>query len=185
MQREDRKERLKKKRGKKSKVAACSLFDNVSRCLSGSGCLPSALSLSFSPLRSPFLQEPPHWTTHAPRPSPHASRSERRGCHREAPTPDSERRTQASPRGPLGSESRCRARRSSRGHSGARGSAKVRDGGGGRGRLWRRELQGGKAPSPPQAVFSASHGKSRAAEEGERRVSPLPVFPPQVHGVAV
>lgn len=188
LQRGDRKERLergKKAREKKSKVAACSvcLIVSLSRCLSVSGCPPSALA--FSPLRSPSLHHPPGRSTHAPHSSLHASGSKRRGCCPKARTPDSERRTQASPRGPHGSRSRCRARRSSQGHSRAQGAAKVCTGGGGKGRLWRRELREGKTPSTPRADFSTSHGKSRELpRRGDGVSPPSPFFPLQIQGIA-
>lgn len=188
LQRGDRKERLGGGGSKKekSKVAACSvcLIVSVSRCLSVSGCLPNALA--FSPLRFSLLHHPLRKSTQAPHPSLEASGSKKRGCCREARTPDSERRTQASPRGLLGSRSRCRARRSSQGHSRAQGAAKVCTGGGGRARLWRLELREGKTPSTPRAVFSASHGKSRELPRRGNGVSPLSPFSPlQIQGIAL
>lgn len=106
----------KKEREKESEVAACWLFAADSpQLLALAGSLAPTLP---SPVRA---SQPPRRTARAPHPSLRASLSDRRGCRQEAPKPDSERQTQARPRGLPGSGSRCRARRSSWGHSPERG----------------------------------------------------------------
>lgn len=155
------------------------------------------LSLAVSPVFSRSLSHPCAPLSGASHPAgrlappaqPSRLQQRQEGRPPRGPTPDSGRRTQASPRGPLGSGSPCRARLSTRGHSRARGAAKVRDGGGEE-RLRRRELLAGTAPSParlpPQGCFlGLPREESGAAGEGEPCVSPLPISFLQVRGIAV
>lgn len=126
-------ERKKRSKVTNSPPPVClSLSPRVSLCLWLSPQLPRA---RFSSLFHPFLRQPPSWTPPAPTPASTPPAARGGGSRLEAPSPDSERLTKSSSRGPLGSGSPSRARRSSRGHFRARGAAKVRGGAMGRGRL--------------------------------------------------
>lgn len=174
----------------KSKVAACFLFNSHSPSPALSHrpppTNPSALVLAFSLLSSPFLPQPPHRTTPTPALTPPAARGE---AAAETPPPQTRKgRPKPAPGvspalGPDVARGEVLGDTPERG--GPRRSAVGVGEEGGYGGVSHRKKRHLHLSTPEGCFVGLPREESGAAEEGERCVSPLPIFSLLVLGIAV